>query len=97
MYTIELKKAQNAYYCVIRQAKKVCWQKILLEENGKLDSPLATDKNRYWTTLRYTKPLQFKTTFILKDNNGNTAISMKVKEALVHKAAFPPPPNSSIQ
>ena len=55
------------------------------------------DKNRCWTALRYTKPLQFKTTPTLKDNDGNTATSMKAKEALVRKTAFPPPPTSCIQ
>ena len=52
------------------------------------------DKNHCWTALKYTKPLQFRTTPALKDNEGNIAVSMKAKEALVRKSAFPrPPPN----
>lgn len=37
----------------------------------------------------YTKPLQFKTMPTLKDTKGYIAVSMKAKEALVHKSAFP--------
>ena len=52
------------------------------------------DKNHCWTALKYIKPLQFKTTPILKDGDGNIAVSMKAKEALVRRSAFPkPPPN----
>ena len=50
--------------------------------------------NRYWTTFKYTKPLQFKTTSALKDGNRNTATSIKAKEALVRKTAFSLPPIS---
>lgn len=49
------------------------------------------DKNHYWTALKYTKPLEFKTTPALKDSNGNTAVFIKAKEALVRKSAFPKP------
>ena len=51
-----------------------------------------SDKNRYWTALRYTKPQQFKTTPALKSADGHIAISMKAKEAMVCKSAFPFPP-----
>ena len=52
------------------------------------------DKNRCWTALKYTKPLQLRTTSALKDNERNIAVFMKAKEALVRKSAFPkPPPN----
>ena len=45
-------------------------------------------------TLKYTKPLQFKTILALKDSEGNIVVSIKAKEALVRKSAFPyPPPN----
>ena len=40
---------------------------------------------------KYTKPLQFGTTPALKDNERHIAVSMKAKEALVRKSAFPKP------
>ncbi len=52
------------------------------------------DKNHCWTALNNTKPLQFRTTPALKDSDGNTAVFMKAKEALVRRSAFSkPPPN----
>ncbi len=47
--------------------------------------------------LKYTKPLQFRTTPALKDSDGNTAVSMKAKEALVRRSAFPKPPINLIE
>ena len=47
------------------------------------------DKNHYWTAFKYTKLLQFQTTPALRDSDGNTAVSMKAKEALVRKSSFP--------
>lgn len=41
-----------------------------------------------WIAFKYTKTLQFKTTYTLKDIKGHIAVSMKVKEALVYKSAF---------
>lgn len=55
------------------------------------------DQNRCWTALKYTKPLQFKTTPALRDSEGHIASSMKAKEALVCKSAFPKPPTSHSQ
>lgn len=55
----------------------------------------SSDKNRCWIAVKYTKPQQFKTTSALKDLFGNVAMSMKDKETLVRKTAFPPPPKSS--
>lgn len=52
------------------------------------------DQNRCWTALKNTKPLQFKTTPAIKDPDGNVATSMKAKEALVCRSAFPKPPIS---
>ena len=52
------------------------------------------DQYRCWTTLKYTKPLQFKTTPVLRDSDGNIATSMKGKEVLVCKSVFPKPPSS---
>lgn len=37
---------------------------------------------------RYTKPLQLKTTPILKNDNSNIATFMKVKIALVYRNVF---------
>ena len=52
------------------------------------------DKNYCWTALKYTKPLQFRTTPTLKDSERNTAVSIKAKEALVRRSVFPKPPPS---
>lgn len=41
--------------------------------------------------MKYTKPQRFKTTPALKDTSGKIATSMKAKEALVRKSAFPNP------
>ena len=49
------------------------------------------DKNHCWTALNYTKLLQLRTTPALKDNEKNLAVSMKAKEALIRKSAFPKP------
>ena len=42
----------------------------------------------------FTKPLQFKTTPALRDPDKNVATSMKEKEALVRRSAFPKPSQS---
>ena len=55
------------------------------------------DKNHCWTALKYTKPLQFRTMPALKDSDGNTAVSMKAKEALVRRSAFPTPPLNTVE
>ncbi len=55
------------------------------------------DKNYCWTALKYTKPLQFRTTPALKDSDGNMAVSMKAKEALVPRSAFPKPPTNLVK
>lgn len=47
------------------------------------------DKNHSWTVLKYTKPLQFRTTPVLKNGDRNMAVSMKAKKALVRRLAFP--------
>lgn len=81
----ELKQARNSYYRTIRKAKRLCWQKNL--QGGEQQS-------HCWTALKYTKPLQFKTTPALQDSDGNIVTSMKAKEALVRKSAFPQPPSN---
>ena len=60
-------------------------------------SDTVMDKNSYWMALKYTKPLQFKITPALKDSDRNMAVSMKVKEALVQKSAFPKPPGNFVE
>ena len=88
----EFKQARNQYFRTIKKAKRECWQKFLQESSQ--SSSLVMDKNHCWTALKYTKPLQFRTTPALKDNEGNIAVSMKAKEALVRKSALlRPPPN----
>ena len=83
----EFKQAQNLYYRIIRKAKQECWQNFL---QGKAQSSGAgINKNHCWKALKYIKPLQFQKTPTLKDSDGNTAISMKAKEALVQRSAFP--------
>lgn len=89
----ELKQARNSYYRTIRKAKRLCWQNFL---QGKKEIPQqqsqTLDQNRCRTALKYTKPLQFRTIPALKDPDGNIATSMKAKEALVRRSAFPKPP-----
>lgn len=45
----------------------------------------------YWTALKYTKPMQFRTTLAFKDNKGDIAVSKKAKKALVRISAFRKP------
>ena len=47
--------------------------------------------------LKYTKPLQFRITPALKNSDGNTAMYMKAKEALVLKLAFLKPPTNFVK
>ena len=88
----ELKQAQNQYFWTIKKAKRECWQRFL-QGNSQLSGP-AMDKNHCRTALKSTKPLQFRTTPALKHSEGNTAVSMKAKEALVRRSIFPKPPPS---
>ena len=87
----ELKKARNIYYRVIRKAKQDCWQNFLQGQDA-TQRARSDDKSRFWTAFRYTKPQQFKKTPALKDTESHIATSMKAKEALVCKSAFPSPP-----
>ena len=89
----ELKQAHNKYYRTIRKAKRICWQDFLQGKGNKTELPgMILDKNHCWTAFKYTKPLQFRTTPALKDTEGNIAITIKAKQALVCKSAFPKPP-----
>lgn len=81
-YKDELRQARNTYYRVIRQAKRISWQKFLQGQDA--TQAAKEDKNRCWTALRYTKPQPFKTTPALKNADGHIAISMKAKEANGH-------------
>ena len=82
----KLKLARNSYYRTIKKAKRLCWQKFLQGDE---------QQDHCWTAIKYTKPLQLRTTPALKDSEGNVATSMKAKEALVRKSAFPKPPSDS--
>lgn len=55
------------------------------------------DKNHFWTVLKYTKPLQFWTIPALRDSDGNMGVSMKAKEVLLRKSAFPKPPTNLVE
>ena len=91
----EFKQARNRYFRIIKKAKRECWQKFL--QGDVQVSSTVIEKNHCWTALKYTKPLQFQTTPALKDSDGNTAVSMKAKEALVRRSAFPKPPPNPIE
>ena len=56
----ELKQARNRDFRTIEKAKRECWQKFL--EGESQSSSSVMDKNHCWTALKYTKPLQFRTT-----------------------------------
>ncbi len=85
-----MKQAYNRYYRTIRKANRTCWQDFLQGKGSKSqNSDVALDKNHCRTLFKYTKPLQFKTTPALKDTEGHAAVSIKAKEALVRKSAFP--------
>ena len=59
----ELKQARNSYYRTIRKAKRLSWQNFLQGKTGSISQQSQSlDKNRCWTALKYTKPLQLKTT-----------------------------------
>lgn len=91
----EFRQARNLYYRTIRNAKRLSWQNFLQGKEEKSQQQNQTlDQNRCWTAFKYTKPRQLKTTPALKDPEGNVAISMKAKEALVRRSAFPKPPKS---
>ena len=91
----EFKQARNQYFRTIKKAKRESWQKFLQGEAQSSDSVM--NKSHCWTALKYTKPLQLRTTPALTDVDGNTAVSMKAKEALVRRSAFPKPPPNSIE
>ncbi len=91
----ELKQACNLYYKTIRKAKWTCWQEFLQRKSQKSQpSSSIIDKNHCWTAFKYTKPIQFKTTSALKNTKRQVAVSMKAKETIVRKLAFPKPPTN---
>ena len=91
----EFRQARNFYYRTIRKAKRLSWQNFLQGKEENLQQQNQTlDQNKCWIALKYTKPRQLKTTPALKDPEGNIATSMKAKEDLVRRSAFPKPPLS---
>ena len=92
----KLKQARNAFYRIVRRAKRECWQKFLEgeEELDRLDGTkiYSEDKNRCWKALQYTKPRTNRTTLALKGPNDKIVVTMQDKEALVRAYAFPKPP-----
>ena len=91
-----MKKARNLFYRTVRKAKRECWQKFLLGEEELQEGDLVNihreDKNRCWKALKYTKPRTNCTTPALQGPNGEVAITMQAKEALVRAHAFPKAP-----
>lgn len=90
----KLKKARNVFYCLVRKAKRECWQSFLEGEEDILDPAKIQleDKNRYWIVLKYTKPRTNSTSPMLIGLNNKKAITMQAKEALVSSHALPRPP-----
>lgn len=50
---------------------------------------MTFDKNHCRTTFKYTKSLEFRILPMLKNTERYITITMKAKEVLVHKSAFP--------
>ena len=89
----KFKQARNAFYRIVRKAKRECWQNFL-EGEEEISDPSKNqpeDKNRCWIALKYTKPQTNSTTPALKGPNNKIAVTMQAKEALVKAHAFPKP------
>lgn len=53
----EYRRKRNDYYCHIRKAKRLAWERFLEAVFPTDDhSELASDHERYWRAPRYTKP-----------------------------------------
>ena len=90
----KLKQARNAYYRIVRKAKRECWQNFLegTEESSNPAQIRPKNKNRCWIALKYTKPKSNSTTPALIGLNKEIAVIMQDKEALVRVHAFLPSP-----
>ena len=88
------KQARNAFYRIVRKAKRECWQNFLKDKEESLDPTRIRleDKNRCWIALKYTKPKSNNTTLALIGPNNEITVTMKNKEALVRAHAFPTSP-----
>ena len=88
------KQARNAFYRIVRKAKRECWQNFLEGEEKTVDPAQIRpeDKNRCWIALKYTKPKSNSTTPALVGQNNEIAVTMQDKKALVRALAFFPPP-----
>ena len=89
-----LKQARNAFYRIVRNAKRECWQNFLegTEESSNSAYIWPKDKNRCWIAFKYTKPKSNSTTPALIEPNNEIAVTMQDKEALVRVHAFLPSP-----
>jgi ribonuclease HI len=89
--TTDLREARNDYYRTIRRAKRTCWESFLA---GPTDIPdhSREETARCWVALRLTKSRTTAVTPTLKGPQGEIAVSISEKEALVRKVAFPPAP-----
>jgi hypothetical protein len=67
---------------IIRKAKRDCWQAFLQDAQGE----------QVWQALGYTNPRTDAATGALRNEDGNTATTIEVKEELIVVAAFPAPP-----
>ena len=49
----KLKQVRNAFYCIVRKAKRECWQNFLkgTEESSNSAQIRPEDKNRFWIAL----------------------------------------------
>ena len=69
-------------------------KKAVEEEAGATAKVQLEDKNRCWKALEYIKPRTNRTTPASKGPNGEIAVTMQDKEALVRAHAFPKPPTT---
>jgi hypothetical protein len=94
----EYRRVRNGYYRYIRQAKRLAWERFLegvfpADEESKL----ASDPERCWKALRYTKPLtpSYTPAIKIEEVNGRpdrVAATAEEKEDIFMAQAFPPQP-----
>jgi hypothetical protein len=94
----EYRRVRNDYYCHIRRAKRLAWERFLegvfLTDEK---SELASDPERCWKALRYTQPSTPSYTPAIKIEGVNgqpdrVAATAEEKEAIFMAQAFPPQP-----
>ena len=92
----EYRRVRNDYYCPIRKAKRLAWERFL---EGvfptEVHSELASDPERCWRALRYTKPQAPSHTPAIKvsgvDGQPDKVVTTaEEKEEIFMAQAFPP-------